>query len=143
MDLSGEGETSHTLSRAEKAMETLSRFGELAWFKLPTEQNPQYGYRQVTYMGWRYLSPREGLDEFIEGAVREVPTQLDWTFDRSGRNWMLLPSRILEEAQGFSQPGFSDTLHSINLNEPDFCISSLSDFDLIIQHLRNISPPAT
>lgn len=122
-------------------MEALSRFGDLAWFKLPTEYNQVHGYHQVLYMGWRYASPREGIGELISGAIRRVPTQLDWTLDRSRRNWLLLPIRIIKEAPGLSDPAFSNTIHSINLNDRDFCLATHEDVDLIIQRLQEMPAP--
>ncbi|MGP4087236.1 hypothetical protein [Streptomyces sp. KR55] len=128
-------------TRGEQAMQVLSKFGELAWFKLPVERNPTYGYLQMPYMGWRYTSPREGVAELIEDAVRALPTQVDWTLDRTRRNWVLVPTRALREAQGLANPAFSDVVHSINFQDQEFCLKALADFKLIIQHLRQIPIP--
>ncbi|WP_143669967.1 hypothetical protein [Streptomyces sp. Ag109_G2-15] len=122
-------------------MRTLSRFGELAWFKLPVEYNPVHGYHQVPYMGWRYTSPQEDIAQLIEDAVEGLPTQVEWTLDRSRRNWILLPSRILREAQGLENPAFANIVHSINVQDQEFCLKALSDFDLIILHLQQIPIP--
>ncbi|MET8803907.1 hypothetical protein [Streptomyces sp. NPDC004546] len=122
-------------------MQALSRFGELAWFKLPTEYNDVYGYHQVPYMGWRYTSPQEDVGQYIANAVREVPTQVEWELDRSRRNWILLPNRILREAQGLENPAFADVVHFINVNDREFCLKALSDFEQIILHLQQIPLP--
>ncbi|MFF8996372.1 hypothetical protein ACF09H_42005 [Streptomyces sp. NPDC014983] len=119
-------------------MHALSRFGELAWFKLPAEYNEAFDYYQVPYMGWRYKSPPEGVAEVIEGAVTDLPTQLQWMLDKTRRNWVLLPRRIYQEAHGLADPGFSDTVHTINSNDQGFCLKALSDLDLIIQRLNQI-----
>jgi hypothetical protein len=74
-------------SRGEQAVQALSRFGELAWFKLPKEFNAVYVYAQVPYMGWRYAFPEEGVAQLIEAAVRALPTQVDWEIDRTRRSW--------------------------------------------------------
>ncbi|MPY50288.1 hypothetical protein [Streptomyces acidicola] len=122
-------------------MQVLSRFGELAWFSLPAETHPVYGYPQVPYMGWRYASPREGVAQLIEHSVSELQTQVEWTLDRTKRNWLLLPSRILSEAQGLDNPGFADVVHSINVHDQNFCFKALSDLELIIQSLQEVSIP--
>ncbi|MGV9906491.1 hypothetical protein ACWDU8_29065 [Streptomyces sp. NPDC003388] len=80
-------------TRTVDAMKALSRFGELAWFKLPTEYNDEYGYHQVAYMGWRYKAPREGV------------------------------------------------VHSVNTRDQEFCIASISDLALIVQHLQRVPVP--
>jgi hypothetical protein len=124
-------------------MRALSRFGELSWFKLPLEHNPALGYNQVPYMGWRYTSPREDIAQLIENAVGELPTQVEWMLDRTRRNWLLLPNRILREAQGLKNPAFAKAVHSINVQDQEFCLKALSDLDLIILHLQEIpiTPP--
>ncbi|GHC48480.1 hypothetical protein GCM10010309_03900 [Streptomyces violaceochromogenes] len=125
-------------SRGERAVQALSRSGELEWFKLPTAFNATYGYAQVPYMGWRYVFPEEGVAQLIEAAVRALPTQVDWEIDRTRRNWMLVPMRVLREAHGLADPSFRDVVHSINVQDQEFCLKALSDFELIIQHLLQV-----
>ncbi|WP_030989636.1 hypothetical protein [Streptomyces sp. NRRL WC-3744] len=84
-------------------MQALNRFGELAWFKLPT--------------------------------------QVEWMLDRTRRNWILLPGRLRNEAQGLEDPAFSDVVHSINTQDQEFCLKALSDLDLIVRHLQQIPIP--
>ncbi|MFF3633759.1 hypothetical protein [Streptomyces sp. NPDC002250] len=128
-------------TRTVDAMKALSRFGELAWFKLPTEYNDEYGYHQVAYMGWRYKAPREGVDQFIEDVVKGVPTQLAWVLDRTRRNRILLPDRVLLEAGGLGNPAFADVVHSVNTRDQEFCMASISDLALIVQHLQRVPVP--
>ncbi|MER5224779.1 hypothetical protein [Streptomyces flaveus] len=128
-------------TRGEQAMQALSKFGELAWFALPVENNPTYGCPQMPYMGWRYTSPREGVAELIEDAVRALPTQVDWALDRTRKNWVLVPTRPLCDAQGLANPAFSDVVHSINTRDQEFCLKALTDFKLIIQRLQQVPIP--
>ncbi|MFF7123876.1 hypothetical protein ACF07Y_08710 [Streptomyces sp. NPDC016566] len=128
-------------TRNMQAMRALSRFGELAWFKLPVEYNAVHGYHQVPYMGWRYTSPNEGIAQLIENAVEGLSTQVEWALDRTRRNWILLPSRILCEAQGLQNPAFANVVHSINTQDQEFCLKALSDLDLIILRLEQIPIP--
>lgn len=103
--------------------------------------HPLYGYPQVPYMGWRYKSPHGKIAEFLESVVRGVQTQLEWTLDRSKRNWVLVPSRILNEAQGLENPAFASTVHAINVQDREFCLKAQSDLELIIRSLREASAP--
>lgn len=103
--------------------------------------HPLYGYPQVSYMGWRCKSPHGRIAEYIESVVRGVQTQLDWTLDRSKRNWSLLPFRILNEAQGLENPAFANTVHAINVEDREFCLKSASDLELIIRRLQEASVP--
>jgi hypothetical protein len=51
---------------------------------------------------------------------------------------MLVPMRILPEAHGLADPSFRDVVHSINVQDQEFCLKALSDFELIIQHLLQV-----
>lgn len=128
-------------TRGERAVKALRRFGELAWFSLPLETNPTFGYPQVPYLGWRYASPDEEVARFIDATVTALPTQIEWTLDRSRRNWLLVPTRIPDEAQGVASPAFKDVIQFINTQDQDFCLKAQSDFELIIQRLQEIPIP--
>jgi hypothetical protein len=128
-------------ARSEQAIQALLRFGDLAWFSLPAETHPVHGYRQVPYMGFRYKSPREKVARLIEEVTRDWRTEVAWTLDRTRRNWVLVPSRILSEAQGLDNPAFADVVHSVNVQDPQFCAKALSDLELIIQRLQEVPVP--
>ena len=129
--------------RFKSAAQALSRFGELEWFGLSAESNSTYGYLQVPYMKWRYKNRSEQTARLIEDAVRATHVQVEWTLDRTRRNWILLPSRIIVEAQGLMDPAFSDVVDRINTQDQDFCRRALSDFDLLIACLQSFVIPET
>ncbi|WP_432083415.1 hypothetical protein [Streptomyces sp. WAC 04229] len=122
-------------------MQTLSRFGELEWFGLSAESNSVHGYLQVPRMKWRYKNRGEHTARLIEGAVREAHTQVEWTLDRTRRNWVLLPSRVIIEAQGLMSPAYSDVIHRIAMEDQGFCRRAIFDFDLIIACLQEVVIP--
>lgn len=128
-------------TRSVRAMQVLSRFGELAWFSLPSEKHPVYGYPQVPYMGWRYASTQEYVARLIEDAVGALSTEVEWTLDRTRKNWLLVPTRILREAHGLDSPAFANVVHSVNTQDHEFCFRALSDLDLILQRLQQIPIP--
>ncbi|MGW5280015.1 hypothetical protein ACWERI_11205 [Streptomyces collinus] len=123
------------------AMQALRRFGELAWFKIPEEYNHVYGYHQVPYLGWRYAFPRNEIAQYIEDAVKGVPTRVEWELDRSRRNWILLPRRILREAQGVQGPAFAEVVHSVTIHDQEFCREAISDLEQIVLCLQRIPVP--
>ncbi|MET7296790.1 hypothetical protein ABZS79_32635 [Streptomyces griseoloalbus] len=127
--------------QSNHAMRTLSRFGELEWFGLSVESNSVHGYLQVPHMKWRYKTPGERTAWLIEGVVRDAHTQVEWTLDRTRRNWVLLPSRVIIEAQGLAGPAFVDVVKRINTQDQDFCRRALSDFDLILACLQEVTIP--
>ncbi|CAM5499074.1 hypothetical protein SALBM311S_03422 [Streptomyces alboniger] len=128
-------------TRSMKSKQSLTRFGELVWFGLTLESNLVHGYLQVPSMEWRYASPREEVAQLIENVVKMSPTQVEWTLDRTRRNWVLLPTRIWQETQGLNNPAFADAVHSVNVEDQQFCSRALSDFELIIQRLQQYPIP--
>jgi hypothetical protein len=95
----------------------------------------------VPYLGWRYTSPQEEVARLIEATVTALSTQVDWTLDRSRRNWVLVPTRILHKAQGLANPAFSDAVHFINTQDQEFCLQAQADFELIIRNLQQLPMP--
>ncbi|MFD9092184.1 hypothetical protein [Streptomyces collinus] len=127
--------------RSTAAVQALRRFGELVWFKIPEEYNYVYGYHQVPYMGWRYMSPQDEIAQYIEDAVKEVRTRVEWELDRSRRNWILLPRRILCEAHGVEGPAFAEVVHAVTVHDQEFCLDAISDLEQIVLRLQQIPIP--
>lgn len=92
-------------------------------------------------MGWRYTSAQEDLARLIEDAVGALPTKVEWTLDRTRKNWLLVPTRILREAHGLASPAFANVVHSVNTQDHEFCFRALSDLDLILQRLQQVPIP--
>ncbi|MEV4866542.1 hypothetical protein [Streptomyces ossamyceticus] len=92
-------------------------------------------------MGWRYNSTQEDVARLIEDAVGALPTEVEWTLDRTRKNWLLVPTRILREAHGLDSPAFANVVHSVNTQDHEFCFRALSDLDLILQHLQQVPIP--
>lgn len=92
-------------------------------------------------MGWRYTSAQEDVARLIEDAVGALPTEIEWTLDRTRGNWLLVPTRILRESHGLDSPAFTNVVHSVNTQDHEFCFRALSDLDLILQHLQQVPIP--
>ncbi|MGA5527266.1 hypothetical protein [Streptomyces pseudogriseolus] len=127
--------------RSASAARTLSRFGELEWFGLSAESNPVFGYLQVPCMKWRFKEPGDRTAHLIDETVRASSTQEEWTLDRSRRNWVLLPSRVIIEAQGLANPAFSEAIERITTQDQEFCRRALADFERIIFDLGEVPIP--
>jgi hypothetical protein len=120
-------------NRFTAAQEALSKFGNLEWFRLSAGTHPLYEHHQLTHMGWRYENRSTEIADAIHRIIGETDTQFEWKLDSGSRNWILAPSRVLTECS----PGlenFHDVAHSIKIDDQDFCVRSLSDFDEIIHH---------
>ncbi|MEV8423673.1 hypothetical protein [Streptomyces niveus] len=97
------------------------------------ERHPLHGYLQVAFVGWRYAEPREDLKAAFEAAVREAPEEVEWTF-RSVRNWMIVPTRLLQEA-GPDGERFNEAMDAIRQSDQEFCAATAGDLERILQAL--------
>lgn len=53
---------------------------------------------------WRYVDPTEPRSDLIREAINSTALQIDWHYDKEGRNWVLAPRRVLEEQKKRSLP---------------------------------------
>lgn len=119
-------------------MQTLGRFGRLAWFKLSAGHHPVYGYQQVPYMGWRYDPPQPDTADLVRATVARTPTQVDWQLDTADRNWLLAPSVLLSK-EGAETTSFQDRVRELVNGNQDFCKRAQADLDAILGNLERLA----
>lgn len=124
--------------RSERAGNAIRAFGELGWFKIPSAVHPLYGYHQIAYMGWRYKNPTECMGSLFQRVAAEAPEQVEWIFDSSSKNWLLIPARLSQqnlEASGISFPEMTQTVRE---EDQEYCRSTNLDLDRIIDFLERM-----
>lgn len=124
-------------TRSARAKEILGRFGEIEWFRSPTERHPLHGNLQVAFLGWRFTHPDEALEDVFREAVRSAPARTDWAF-RTGKNWMITPTRLVEQS-GPNAENFNDVVALISKNDQAFCADTSADLDRILTALERAS----
>ncbi|MFJ8668033.1 hypothetical protein [Streptomyces sp. NPDC093600] len=117
-------------NRSKRARQVLERFGQIVWFRSPTERHPFQGNLQVAFLGWRFAHPHDELKAVFEAAARSAPQKTEWTF-RSGKNWMILPVRLIEES-GPGTQDFNEAMVSISKNDQGFCADTAADLESIL-----------
>ncbi|MFF7443395.1 hypothetical protein [Streptomyces sp. NPDC008122] len=126
-------------TRFRVAGETISRLGDLEWFKLSVSRHPDLGHLQVPYVGWRFAEPSSSKLQVVEDAVRTTPTQVDWRVDTSRRNWLLAPARILGDgAHPAASPAFAERVETATRDQ-GFCAQAWDDLDAIIRRLGELT----
>lgn len=125
-------------SRNKRAKKLLSDFGEVVWFRSPTERHPIRGHLQVAFIGWRFAEPREELRSVFEQALQVAPTDAEWTF-RSERNWMMLPTRLLHKS-GPDMSDFIEAVATITRTDQIFCATTAEDLERILSAIDAASP---
>ena len=127
-------------AQSERAGNTLRAFGELGWFKFPLPIHPQYGYRQLPYIGWRYKNPTNEIKEIFKRAAEEAPEHLEWIFDPFRKNWLLAPGRLSQDNLRASGMTLDEMIDSIIDTDQEYCRLASIDIDLIVDFLENLRP---
>ncbi|WP_407552405.1 hypothetical protein QOM21_21640 [Streptomyces sp. Pv4-95] len=121
----------------QQILKTLSLFDPIEWIRTSSGRNPVEGYTQSPHVAWRFADGGDvEIARLIETLVRNSPTENDWTLDYSARNWLLAPSRVLNECSS-DNISFRQAVMRITLSDPDFCELANSDLALIISRLQD------
>ncbi|MFI8852074.1 hypothetical protein [Streptomyces sp. 891-h] len=126
--------------RGERAGAALRAFGELEWFKMPLTTHPLYGYEQVPYVGWRYKNATNETIAMFQRVAADAPEHLEWAFDSSRRNWLLIPARLSQEYLDDSGSTFLEMISAISETDQEYCRAANLDIDLIIDFLEGLNP---
>ncbi|MGX5184158.1 hypothetical protein ACWKT5_15370 [Streptomyces avermitilis] len=90
------------------------------------ERHPIYGYRQVSFVSWRFEEPSDFLRGKFESLVQNTSTNLEWRFE-AAHNWMIAPARLIDQA-GQGGEFFNEAVASITEHDQEFCASAEEDF---------------
>lgn len=113
--------------RRERLKRALEKFGTVVWMRSPVERHPIYGYRQVSFVSWRYNAPSDLVKESFDSLIHSTSVHLAWQF-KVARNWTIAPARLLTEA-GPTGENFNEAALSITEHDQDFC--ALAEEDLM------------
>ncbi|MET7887107.1 hypothetical protein [Streptomyces avermitilis] len=102
----------------------------MVWMRSPVERHPIYGYRQVSFVSWRFEEPSDLLREKFESLVQDTSTNLEWRF-KAARNWMIAPARLIDQA-GQDGEFFNEAVVSITEHDQEFCASAEEDLVQIL-----------
>lgn len=126
--------------RSERAGNAIRAFGELGWFKIPSVVHPLCGYQQIPYKGWRYKNPRDSTRSLFQRVAAEAPEQLEWIFDSSSKNWLLIPARLSQQNLEASGMSFPEMTQAVREEDQEYCRSTNLDLDRIIEFLERMKP---
>lgn len=126
--------------RSERAGRALRAFGELGWFRIPHTTNVFHGYEQLAFLGWRHKDPTNDMLDLFERVAAQAPKNLEWVFDSSRRNWLLIPDLLSRENLSATGRSFNEMVREITDNEQDYCHASNVDLEAIISLLESSGP---
>ncbi|MFQ6228813.1 hypothetical protein [Nocardia sp. NPDC002869] len=116
----------------------LKNFGNMEWYRHAGGINDD-GTARPPLVVWRFSEPRpEEFRDTLRSIVEAEDRKVDWLFDTSHRNWVLVPSRVMEEK---ARHGFAVEAQAVDLLEredPEFSQRSVSDFERILRTLKRL-----
>ncbi|MEU1950848.1 hypothetical protein [Nocardia rhamnosiphila] len=117
----------------------LRNFGNVEWYRHAGGIKDD-GTARPPLVVWRFSEPRPiEFRDALRGIVEADDRKVDWLFDTSHRNWVLVPSRVMEEKD---RHGFAVEAQAANLLEredPEFSQRSVSDFERILRALNRLT----
>ncbi|MEU4314277.1 hypothetical protein [Nocardia sp. NPDC024068] len=116
----------------------LRSFGSLEWYRHAGGGVDGEHFRPPLVV-WRFAEPWPvRVSEALERIVADEQREVDWLFDTARRNWVLVPSFVMEEK---ARHGFATEAHAADLisrENPEYSRRSVRDFDRIIVALDSV-----
>ncbi|GGL47394.1 hypothetical protein [Nocardia jinanensis] len=116
----------------------LRRFGSLEWYR-HAGGGVDGEYFRPPLVVWRFSEPRPvWVAETLQRIVGDERREVDWLFDTARRNWVLVPSYVMEEK---ARHGFATEAQAADLiarENPEYGRRSVRDFDRIIVALDSV-----
>ncbi|MFG2139615.1 hypothetical protein [Streptomyces sp. NPDC048650] len=121
----------------QQILTALSLFKPVEWIRTSSGHHPVEGYAQSPHVAWRFTGgSNTETARVIATLVDDTPTEEEWTFDYSAKNWLLAPSRVLNEC-ATSNASFRKVVTQITLSDSKFCERANRDLASIIARLRD------
>lgn len=113
----------------------LEHQGSLEWYRVlggPDEK----GRVVPPLIVWRYkaASDTEGR---VKSAVKSYRGEIDWLIERPGRNWVLVPQKVVDTQRQRSLPSDSAAIRVLVDEDQTFCVAALEDFGKLLKHVAN------
>ncbi|WP_169813081.1 hypothetical protein [Nocardia jejuensis] len=122
---------------SEEALRTLDIMGDIEWFGLDVGYDDISARRTPPHMIWRYKTEPPGFDEWVRSAVSSFAGKVKWTIDKPGRNWVLLPQRVMDEVAKSPGADAKKIYHAVGVEDPVFAEEAISDLRPLFSYLRS------
>ncbi|MEU1995011.1 hypothetical protein ABZ511_11215 [Nocardia gamkensis] len=117
----------------------LKRYGDLEWYRHAGGMGDD-GTLTPPLVVWRFPEPRPvRLAELLHEAVVADNREIDWLFDTTRRNWVLVPSQVMVEKERHGLATEAQAADLLARTDLEFCRRSVRDFERIIAALDQYS----
>ena len=119
-------------------IDTLRQAGEIEWSRNVAGTDDK-GQPTPPLVVWRFTEPRpEWVLEKLRRLTDESAGRIDWTIDATRRNWVLIPTRTIEEINR-TQPPLTEreAIRHLMQTDEEFCRRASEDFARITAALKS------
>ncbi|BDU01692.1 hypothetical protein [Nocardia sputorum] len=117
----------------------LKRYGDLEWYRHAGGTGDD-GTPTPPLVVWRFPEPQPArLAELLHEAASAENREIDWLFDTTRRNWVLVPSRVMAEKERHGLATEAQAVDLLVRTDPDFCHRSVRDLERITAVLDRYS----
>ncbi|WP_433576766.1 hypothetical protein [Nocardia brasiliensis] len=117
----------------------LRSYGDLEWYRHAGGVRDD-GSSAPPVVVWRFADPRPiGFAEQLRAIVDSESRSVDWLFDTTRRNWVLVPKRVMVEKEEHRFATEAQAVEFLERQDEEFCEQSAKDFDRIIGKLDELS----
>ncbi|MGI5346674.1 hypothetical protein ACQEU8_00500 [Streptomyces sp. CA-250714] len=87
-------------------------------------------------MGWRFANPTDDLPALFRRIAAVAPEHLEWVFDCSRRNWLLIPARLSRQQLETSGVDFPEMRDVLRRTDQEYCRTANTDMERIVDCLE-------
>lgn len=110
----------------------LKQYGDLEWYRHAGGVGDD-GTSTPPLVVWRFAEPRPArVAELLHEAAFANHREIDWLFDTTRRNWVLVPSRVMAEKERHGMATEAQAADLLVRTDSEFCRRSVRDFERII-----------
>ncbi|CCF66144.1 protein of unknown function [Nocardia cyriacigeorgica GUH-2] len=125
------------IEAANAILRILSQLGAVEWARIDVGYD-DYKRRRPPLAVWRYESERDDTANRIHSAVSSYSGAIDWSVDKPGRNWMIVPTKVADPGSEFSEIPEGKLRAAIGSADPDFTEAAIQDFPNLFNFLSGL-----
>ncbi|MBF6164854.1 hypothetical protein IU486_08715 [Streptomyces gardneri] len=110
----------------------MKRHGDLEWYRHAGGMGDD-GTHAPPLVVWRFPEPQPTrVAALLHKAAFADDREIDWLFDTTRRNWVLVPSRVMAEKELHALATEAQAVDLLIRTDREFCRSAVRDFERII-----------
>ena len=123
------------IDTAERLIAALEGQTVVDWYRF-AERSTYNGRLSPPLVVWRYKRSQPDLERALANIVATYKGRVPWVYERSERNWVLMPKKIAEIQRERTLPTDSAAMRTLSEEEPEFCRIARLDLDELVDRIE-------